>query len=90
MRRKHIKFMTALLMFTMCLIVVAPKALAADAPTVEIPVTVTLTGFPPEIDEDFEIVLKSNDSAYPLPGDSANGVYKMNITGAANANLHEI
>ncbi len=90
MRRKHIKFMMALLIFTMCLIVVAPTALAADTSSVEIPVTVTLTGFPPEIDEDFEIVLKANESAYPMPVGSANGIYKMMVTGAATAKLPEI
>lgn len=90
MKRKLIKYMTtALLIFTMCLIV-APKAAAAEVSTVEIPVTVTLTGFPPEVDENFEIVLKANDSTYPMPDGSANSVYKMIITGAATAKLPEI
>ena len=90
MRRKHINFVMVLLIFTMCLIAATPKALAAEVSTVELPVTVRLTGFPPEVDEDFEIVLKSNDSAYPMPIDSSSGVYKMVITGASTAKLPEI
>lgn len=90
MRRKYIGYVMVLLTLIMCLIVATPKAIAAEIATVEIPVSVNVTGYPPDIDEDFEIVFKANNSSYPMPSASAAGVYKMIITGASSAKLPEI
>lgn len=82
MRKKHTKFMVALLISIMCLTMIAPMAQAAESPKVTIPVSVTLTGAPQLDSEDYEIVVEADDPAYPMPAGSENGVYKLIITGA--------
>lgn len=90
MRTNPTKFMMVLLILTMCLTVLAPMALAAEVRSGEIPVTVSLSGSPPTVAEDFKIVLKADHRDFPMPEGSANGVFSMNIKGANTAKLPQI
>lgn len=82
MKIKNKKFLTVLLIFTLCLTLFATAAQAAELPSFELPVTVSLDGTLPSVDEDFTIVLKADNPAYPMPKGSENGVFSMIITGA--------
>ncbi|RBP64492.1 LPXTG-motif cell wall-anchored protein/pilin isopeptide linkage protein [Alkalibaculum bacchi] len=87
MRRKHTKFMKVLLILATCLIVLRPTALAAEVRSGEIPVTVTLGGSPPTVDEDYKIIMKADNPVNPMPEGSVDGVFSMIITGADTARL---
>lgn len=81
MRTKHSKVIMTLLAFTMCLTILAPAVFAEEAPSVEIPVTVKSSGSPPTDDEDYKIVLESDNADYPMPVGSEDGIFSMIITG---------
>lgn len=89
MRTKHIKFMMVLLII-MGLTVLAPIALAAEVRSGEIPVTVSLSGALPTVDEDYEIILKADNPANPMPTGSVLGTFSMLITGANTVKMPEI
>lgn len=90
MRKKYSKIIMTLLIFTMSLTLLAPVAFAEGEPSIEIPVTVKLSGWPPTDDEDYKIVLKSDNPDYPMPAGNVDGVYSMIITGANTVKLPEI
>ena len=68
------KLMKVLLIFTILLGLFAPIAFAAEVQTSGIPVEISLGGSLPEEEEDYEIVLKADNSDYPMPEGSVDGV----------------
>lgn len=88
MKKRKTKVIIALLFSAVWLTALAQPAKAAQVSSGEIPITIdlgdSLTG------EEFEIELKAEDSAYPMPEGSKDGVYTVNITGAATSKLPEI
>lgn len=70
----------AMLILVMCLSLMCP-AIAADAITVEIPVTVKNSGYELEEAETYKIVLKADDASFPMPEGSENGEFTMEVTG---------
>jgi pilin isopeptide linkage protein len=82
MRRKRTKLITGISIFITCLALLMPVAFAAEPINVAMPaVSVTLTGSPPQDSEDYEIVLKADDPAFPMPEGSEDGEYRLIITG---------
>ncbi len=71
------------------LISLSLPALAAENPTVSVPVSVTLENAP-EVSEDYTVVLKADDASYPMPEGSADGELKTVINGEASVNLPSI
>lgn len=87
MKKRQSKFMMYLLIFTMFLVLFAPKALAEGVQSGEIPLTISLSGLPPVLDEDYEIVMKADNPAYPMPAGSIDGLFSMKVTGADTVKL---
>ncbi len=71
------------------LISLSLPALAAENPTVSVPVSVTLENAP-EVSEDYTVVLKADDASYPMPEGSSDGELKTVINGEASVNLPSI
>lgn len=90
MKTKQAKFMMVLLILIICLIVLAPTALASEVRSGEIPVTISLGDSPPAIEEDYKIMLKADNIAYPMPEGSVDGLFSMDIIGADTTKLPEI
>ena len=90
MRRKHPKLIMTLLIFTMCLTVLAPAAFAQDPISIQIPVTVTLTGVPINEDREVNIILEADSPEYPMPIGSGNGIYRLVISEAGDYSLPDI
>lgn len=79
--------MMAVLVLVMSITMLAVPASAASAtPTVEIPVSIELTGTLPTPAEKFTIEMKADDASFPLPS-GASGVYTTEITGAGSTKL---
>lgn len=74
----------AMLILAMCLTLMCP-VFAADAITVEMPVTVTNSGYELEEPETYKIVLKADDASFPMPKGSENGEYTLEVTGPGEA-----
>lgn len=87
MKRKSIIFMLASLTFAVFLTVMAPRVYAATEKSIQIPVAITLDGYPPAVAEDYEIVLAADNEAYPMPANSESGRFTTTLTGAAAASL---
>ena len=84
------KWMNVLLSLVMAALLVcsmAMPALAAELPSVSIPVTVSLTGTLPSPAENYTIVLAADNRAYPLPAGAQQGTYALVINGKGTANL---
>ncbi|NMA96178.1 MAG: LPXTG cell wall anchor domain-containing protein [Clostridiales bacterium] len=90
MRKVLGKFMKTLLMLTLCLMLFKPMAFAMDIKSSGIPIKVSLDGSPPEAEEVYEIVIRAGDLTYPMPDDSEEGVFTMNISGEDTKGLPEI
>lgn len=76
------KVMTILLVMLLCLTMLTPAVLAAENPSVELQVSITLEGTLPESADSFVVVLTANDATFPMPAGSENGVYTAAIKGA--------
>ena len=59
-------------------------AFAEEAPTVKIPVTITLTGSKPSTAETLTVVMTPEDAASPMPEGTVDGIYKLATIGAGN------
>ena len=77
----------ALLITAMCCITTALPAYAAELPGVSVPVTISLSGTLPYPAEDYTVVLKAEDAAYPMPSGTISGAYSMTITGKGTKNF---
>lgn len=84
-RWMRVLFVLTMLVLT-CVNMVIP-ALAAESAKLSMPVTVKISGTKPKTDEDYEIVLKAEDKASPMPEGTVNGKYTLTVTGAATAKL---
>lgn len=79
--KRWVMICLALVMAAMCGVTMALPAEAAQLPAVSVPVTISLSGTLPHPAEDYTVVLKADDPAYPMPEGTVNGVYTMTITG---------
>ncbi len=88
MKKRQTKFLLSLFVCAMWLTALAQPVKASQVNIGEIPVTIdlgdSLTG------EEFEIELKAEDSANPMPVGSKDGVYTVIITGGSTSNLPKI
>ena len=73
--------MLVIFMAMICSTAMALPAFAAEHPGVSIPAAVSLSGTLPGAAEEFTVVLKADDAAYPMPEGAENGIYSMTITG---------
>lgn len=85
--RKLLNVFLALVMTVMCSMTMVLPAYAAELPGVSVPVTISLSGTLPYPAEDYTVVLKADDTAYPMPDGAVNGVYFMTITGEDTDNF---
>lgn len=89
--KKSLKRLTTLLIFMiLCLTIGSPAVLAAENPTLELGVTVKLSGTLPTAPEDFLIKLAADEIGNPMPEATLNGVYTMTVTGAGTATFPEM
>ena len=65
--RKWLNVSLALVMIVICSMTMILPAYAAELPGVSVPVTISLSGTLPYPAEDYTVVLKADDSAYPMP-----------------------
>lgn len=79
--RKWLNVFLALVMTVMCGTTLVLPAYAAALPGVSVPVTISLSGTLPYPAEDYTVVLKADDSTYPMPEGSVDGAYSLTITG---------
>lgn len=77
----------ALLITAMCCITTALPVSAAELPEVSVPVTISLSGTLPYPAEDYTVVLKAEDAAYPMPSGTISGACTMTITGKGTKNF---
>ena len=82
MKKRIQSVVMAALMLFMSLNAFAPAVYAAESLSVEIPVSVVLSGEVPEEAEEFTIKWKAGDDVSPMPEGSVEGVYTVKITGA--------
>ena len=88
--KKHTKLMAGLIVLIVCLALLAQIAMAAEPIYVPmLAVSISLTGESPP-DEEYEIILKADDPAYPMPEGSVDGEYKLLITGKGTDIFPEI
>ncbi len=87
MKKNYTRYLVAFLILTVHLVMFVPAAQAAEVSIAGIPVAVSLSGNIPKIDEEYEIVLKAEDMAYPMPSGSEDGVYNLIVTGANTVTL---
>ena len=88
--RKWLNVFLALVMTVICSTTMILPAYAAELPGVSVPVTISLSGTPPYPAEDYMVVLKADDSAYPMPEGSVDGAYSLTITGEDTENFPTI
>lgn len=81
---------TALLILVMCLTSFTATVCAAEALSVEIPVSVALNGDIPQTAEEYTIIWKAKDDTMPMPEGSTDNVYTIKVTGANKAVLPAI
>lgn len=88
--RKWLNVFLALVMIVICSTTMIMPAYAEELPGVSVPVTISLSGTLPYPAEDYMVVLKADDSAYPMPEGSVNGAYSLTITGEDTENFPTI
>lgn len=89
--RKSLRIVIPTLLFMiMCLTILTPAAMAAENPSVDISVTVTLSGTLPETPEDFLIKLSAEEMSNPMPEGSLNGISTVIATGAGTVTFPTI
>lgn len=85
--KKWLNVFLALVMMVMCSMTMTLPAYAAELPGVSVPVAISLSGTLPYPAEDYTVVLKADDSAYPMPEESVDGAYSLTITGEDTENF---
>ena len=88
--KKWLNVSLALVIAVICSMTMILPAYAAELPGVSVPVTISLSGTLPYPAEDYTVVLKADDSAYPMPEGSVNGAYSLTITGEDTENFPTI
>lgn len=66
------------------------SAFATATPEVIIPVSVSLSGAVPETAEDYTVVMKADDSSFPMPSGSESDEYDLTVTGEGKVNFPSI
>ncbi len=66
------------------------SAFATETPEVIIPVSVSLSGAVPETAEDYTVVMKADDSSFPMPNGTESDEYELTVTGEGKANFPSI
>lgn len=90
MRIKNSKIIIILLLITMSLMVFSPDVHGQETESLELSVTLSLSGAPPTDDEDYEIIFEADNPDYPMPEGSVNGVYVISVAGQDSITLPEI
>ncbi len=66
------------------------SAFATETPEVIIPVNISLSGAVPETAEDYTVVMKADDSSFPMPNGSESDEYELTVTGEGKADFPSI
>ncbi len=66
------------------------SAFATETPEVIIPVSVSLSGAVPETAEDYTVVMKADDSSFPMPNGTESDKYELTVTGEGKADFPSI
>ena len=74
----------------MCMLAMTVSAFAVETPKVTVSAAVSLTGGLSDPAEEYTIVLKANDAAYPMPEGTKAGEYGLTINGEGKENFPEI
>lgn len=77
-------FVTLLVLVISISLFVMPAQAAEKKATVEIPVSVKLSGTLPAVSETFQIQLKADNASFPMPKGAANSIYTLPIVGAGS------
>ena len=88
--RKWLNVSLGLVMTVICSLTMVLPADAAELPGVSVPVTISLSGTLPYPAEDYTVVLKADDPAYPMPEGAVDGAYSLIITGEDTENFPTI
>lgn len=75
------KLFTVLAGFVLCLVLFAPSSLAAEDPSVQLPVIITAEGTLPSAPENYVVRLTAENSAYPMPNGQVGGSFDLTIQG---------
>ena len=79
-----------LLIAMMSILVFCTAALAAEAVSVKLPVTMKLSSYHPSTPEELVLVLTAKDETCPMPEGSVDGVYKKTVSGEGVKEFPEI
>lgn len=79
-----------ILMAVLSILVFSTVALAAEAPSIKIPVTMKLSKYKPYNPEELVVVLTAKDAASPMPAEAVDGVYRMTVSGEGVKEFPEI
>ena len=93
MMAKQTKYIIGFIVLTIFMLVLTPKMVkveAAEIDSKEIPIEISLDGSPPEIAEDYEVILKADNINNPMPKGSAEGKFSLTIKGAGATKIPEI
>lgn len=85
------KFFKGALSFLMTMALTIPvfsmTAFAQEAATLEIPITIELTGKVPSTPENLAVVLTAKETGNPMPEGAADGTYTMTVAGSVTQNF---
>lgn len=79
-----------LLIAMMSILVFSTAALAAEAKSVKLPVTMKLSSYHPSTPEELVLILTAKDETCPMPEGTVDGVYKMTVSGEGVKEFPEI
>lgn len=82
--------LAAILTIALTIPMFSVAAMAEETPTVNVPVSVTLTGSKLSAPETLNVVLTAKDAVCPMPEGAADGVYKLATTGGGEYSLGPI
>lgn len=66
-------------------LVFLPTALAANIPSIQLPVKITAEGALPRPAEEYVVRLKADDKSYPMPNGQVGGWYDLRVDGPGDA-----
>ena len=90
MRMRFKRLMPLLIFSILCLTIGSPAVLAAENPSLELGVTVNLSGTLPAEPEDFLIKLTADEIGNPMPEGTLTDVYTLTVTGEGTATFPKI
>ncbi len=88
--KKTISGIFSLALTALILLSASVSAFATETPKVIIPVSVSLSGAVPEKSEDYTVVMKADDSSFPMPNGTQSDEYSLTVSGEGKASFPSI